>query len=1039
MPAKSKSLPKKTQETFIHLKPEDLSQFNDENILFLCANPFARNKVVKISSVNYVKDGKKKFSISPGYSISKFLEVINDEDEESLEKIIKSNLINFLKSPIEHSEMTHDYFSCISPINLDKISSKGISVDQEDIVHMEKKFELLLKMFDLYARFKLFFHAECAMVHFYEFNEDVLNSYCQEQLAKMIEHEKSFRAIKNIFTSGLENYFQEKLYEIELFKNNGTLVLNPAEKERQLEILRRDPAKKIDAEMSLKLKDLQRRFSNFFLYNAETFGSELESSSEIDIRKDLSVFIEECRKKYLLLEEDVVEKLLTPVEGSEKKFDFSVLSTMAIRGKNISQFGIFLMQYIQGIKDSRAPCSFNLPKMVKSMICYGYSDFFKCIPRDQIYKLKDLLLRSDETFLSHNELCESAYQDDGKAKLSLSFDNWLEENYLRLNIHHFFLGSAKDFSTKVCLEYPEGFEKNLWNLALFTRDVEAIRNFPLHLISYHDHSSKENAMELFFYGKYNNLVSEKETFDCLKKLVSFGFGFKQNLKLGSCEDLQKKIEQSLPKKQFDNFAKALEVVGDFEVELMNFVLQKTEASSISSPLIYSKIERFLDIYQAHLQRDPNNIDEVVPKSSLDETDSLVNFLNLTGFLTHLTSTGFIENVNSKTDKASIKLMKKINQLIENLDQNSKIFEEKKMRDSDQFFKELLESETQQQNRKQKGKAKTPENAKGQKGVEKQKLIEVPRQAKIEQNAEEDRMGKAESEKHHQHIMECEQAGHFVGLFLDEVSETMIFEVAKEVLESASSREGFEKLLQEKYFQELQFYQKISRTSKSFTGNYLSKYFVDPYSKEPRVLSSSQMLGEIIKSDENMKIKLQFIDLMSDNLRIMMLICDDKVEFNPLLTHILQIYKFHLDFSSSKDEKNIAIIRDEMLPDFKSRILSKFISGNHENILDSSLNYDQEVFLDLLQNGIKINQNILKKIYEKNNIDLFASIVEKCSNSVGLIDIKEFEEFILQRGQNDRESEVVKEAFLKKINEYKENHCLTSPSLHSNSKETGAVR
>ena len=61
MPAKSKSLPKKTDETFIHFKPEDLSQYNNENFLFLCADSFSRNKIVKISSVNYFTDGKKKF------------------------------------------------------------------------------------------------------------------------------------------------------------------------------------------------------------------------------------------------------------------------------------------------------------------------------------------------------------------------------------------------------------------------------------------------------------------------------------------------------------------------------------------------------------------------------------------------------------------------------------------------------------------------------------------------------------------------------------------------------------------------------------------------------------------------------------------------------------------------------------------------------------------------------------------------------------------------------------------------------------------
>lgn len=1057
MPAKSKSSHKKTEETFVHFKSEDLSQFDGEHNLFLCANPFVRNKILRISRLKDIsEDGKSDFSISPSFYISKFLDAINGLDDEKLDKIVSSNLINFLKSTNSSSEMVEDYFLCISPINLDKVYNKGITLDDEDIDHINKKFEFFLKMFDLYARFKIFFQVEFGMLHSYVLSEDDLNFYREKMLLKMIEHEKSFRTVQHIFAFGLENYFQEKNYEIELFKSSGALVLDPQEKKRQLEILRQDPTKKISAQISLKLLDIQISFSNFFLYNREFLRVESEISSESDIKKNLVQYTKECREKYLLLEEDIAEKLQISEGKSEAKFDFSVLGAMIIRGENMSKFGVFLREYIREIKASRSNCSFNLPNIVKSTICYGYSDFFMSIPRDQVYRLKDLLLRSDEAFFSQSELCQTAYQEQGHIKPSLNFNDWLEESYLRLNVHQFFRGRAKDFTTKVCSEYPKGFKKNLWNLVLFTRDVEAIRSFPLHLISHHDHCSKENAIELFFYGKYNNFVSEEQVFDCVKKLVCFGFGFKQNLKLGSYEDLQKKIEQSLTSKQFNDFAKTLEIVGDFEVELMNFVSQKTEASSVSSPLIYSKIERFLDIYQAHLQRDPNNIDEVVPKSSLDEPDSLVNFLNLTGFLTHLTSTEFIENINLKTDVASKKLMIKINQLIENLDQKSKIFEKKKLRDSDQLFKELLESETKdQQTRKQQAQAENQKKteqqrlvqeqkkAEKQKRIEEQKLIEKKKQEELLKKEEEKRIRelkrKEESEKCYQSIEDCKQSGHFAGLFVEEVIESMVLQVAKEVRELASTREGFEKLLQEKYYQELQFYQIGSRRSNSISANYLSKHFVDPYSKEIRVLSSSQMLGEIIKSDEDMKIKLQFMDLMSDNFRIIIQVLDDKIEFNPLLTHVLQIYKFHLDFSSSKDEKNIAIVGEGLLPDFKGMILSKFYSIGHENILDASLNFDQEVFLDLLQNGIKINQNILKKIYQKNNIDLFALVVEGYSNSLGLTDIKEFEEFILHCAQSGPENEMVKEAFLKKINEYKEKHYLSSPSLHSASKVAGVVR
>jgi len=179
--------------------------------------------------------------------------------------------------------------------------------------------------------------------------------------------------------------------------------------------------------------------------------------------------------------------------------------------------------------------------------------------------------------------------------------------------------------------------------------------------------------------------------------------------------------------------------------------------------------------------------------------------------------------------------------------------------------------------------------------------------------------------------------------------------------------------------------------------------------------------------------------MSDNLRLMLQIFDDNAEFNLLSQHILQIYKFHMDFASSKDEKNIDMVSRGMLPDFKGKILSKFGSCNHENILNASLNYDQEVFLDLLQNGIKISENILKKIYEKNNIDLFGIIVDKHSNSMGLTDIKKFEEFILHHGQNSQEKEELNKNFLKKIKEYKEKHCLSNPSLHSSLKYFEAGR
>lgn len=89
----------------------------------------------------------------------------------------------------------------------------------------------------------------------------------------------------------------------------------------------------------------------------------------------------------------------------------------------------------------------------------------------------------------------------------------------------------------------------------------------------------------------------------------------------------------------------------------------------------------------------------------------------------------------------------------------------------------------------------------------------------------------------------------------------------------------------------------------------------------------------------------------------------------------------------------------------------------------------------MQNGIKINQNILKRIYYRNAIDLFASIVRDCPKTIGYEDIKDFERFVLQEnnqtefGKNPQEIAKIKKSFLDKIAELKNNHELSMPTAN----------
>jgi len=1029
---------------------------NDDGC-FLPASPFVPITFQK-SNIRLVKNldgaGFSEIAGVTDFEISKYIDVVTNVDHEGFQKLLKSGSINFLTNTYGENSY-RDYFAPFKPLNYDNIIDERVALNEIDLDYVSNKFNLMMKLLEYYSRFKFHLQLEYGFITSYNAkNEDELKSHQKFLSHYIMQHEKSYSIILGIYTFGLVDYFQDRIYEIELLKRQDGKNFSEQERAIELEKIKRDEANKLSPEMIDKLSSMQLGF--------KIFATQIENFKGLHFRVSLADFMEDdpniftmiCRGRAITLNKDIAKVMEISSAQSRPNIKFSLLSAMMSNGLRINEFGTFFKECLQSIKTHSQSFFINLSVLTNPIVCYGYSKSLKVIPDNQLYKLRDSLLCSKESNFRCVDFGMRSENYDQFSKLPENFNSWLSDSYFRLNIYEFFNENTKEFNVAPHLDFPVNYKKNLWNLVLFTRDVEAIENFPLHLLSHNDYVSKENAMELFFSGKSNNSVKEEDNVNIVKKLISFGFGFNQNLKLGNSDNLREKIATSISPKGFEGLTRAINMVSDFELELMEFVVLPDKIAGMKSSSLYTKIEKYLEIYQAHLQTDPNNVNVVVEKNTTQDQDSLENFLNLTGFLTHLTSTGFIANLSLKTDKSSKELLKKIDKLTENLDEKSKILEEKKSRDADNVMRLLLEGEEMEKELVDKRKAEKLRKLKELEDLNKIKQMqekdridkekaEQEKLERIKQDQENKRLAleaeikaKQDLELERLRILQLENSrieqeitfraqNQFCKDTIDDLMQkevvSLASEVANEVLSEEIAKSKSENLLVN-FFNQLQFFQPIFRSPNhryqipTFSNSiYLTKHFINPYSSDCKVLSSTEMIGEIIKSSENVDVKKRFLELMADNLILMLQMNDNKAEFNPLLKHILQVYKFHLDFTKSTDPKNMAIVSNSELPDFRGLILKNFITDNHENILNYALNLDEELFKDLAQNGIKINQNILKKIYEKNSIDLFSSLISECPHSIELKDIHEFKQFLSKEDRVVSKYELdQRKSFLKEI-------------------------
>jgi len=261
------------------------------------------------------------------------------------------------------------------------------------------------------------------------------------------------------------------------------------------------------------------------------------------------------------------------------------------------------------------------------------------------------------------------------------FDELLKEHYFRLNIPALILGNSGDFHKNPASNFPRDFKKNLFNIALFNQDCEALTNFPLDLMTHQNISKPEtelgndNALELFFNGLQNNSVNQAQTANTAKKLMSYGFSVSKNLKLGSFDDLIKKINKDFEPGIAKDLENNLKVIKEFEEKLINFSSESSDSLSSDNIMFKNEISEILSIFLK------NKGDQELPieKTTNQKKLLLKNVVNSTGFLSHLSNLGFIKKLSSSQDASSKNLMGKIDSLIDKLNENNPIFQEKQER------------------------------------------------------------------------------------------------------------------------------------------------------------------------------------------------------------------------------------------------------------------------------------------------------------------------------------------------------------------------
>lgn len=568
-----------------------------------------------------------------------------------------------------------------------------------------------MDLYEYFIRYKTIFEMETGyinlMLDISDEDRDRFKNFCTYLNEK---NQKSFEEKLKLYTENLVNSIQDSVYEIEFKKQSQRARVS-------LHRIQSDPKNKLSKDTVDRLREMQANFEERSKKILEDKSAIFEQDQKLYGEIGIDEFIEICQSKKNLVS-DQIQSIMDIEEDVNNRF--CIIAKSIEFSEKSSSYSNHLRTRLSFLLESKIKHkSLDLDKNCALAICFGLSEFFKVIPKNQKHILKNLLLSEDESIFKTEDL--ETQTDNGIRVHSTpkEFDELLAEHYFRLNIPKLILGNSGAFDKNPASNFPSNFKKNLFNIALFNQDCEALANFPLDLMTHQNvikpetDLSEDNALELFFYGLRNNSVNQIQTADTAKKLMLYGFSASKNLKLGNFDDLINKINRDFEPLIAKDLENNLKIIKEFEEKLMNFSSSSFDSMSGDNKKLINEISEIVSIFLK------NKDDQELPIQKPETQKKLLvqNIVNSAGFLSHLSNLGFIKKLSSSQDASSKKLMKKIDELIDKLNENNPIFQEKKERASQLL---LLESEEQRApsrnppkpevvvNKKGENKIKTPE-------------------------------------------------------------------------------------------------------------------------------------------------------------------------------------------------------------------------------------------------------------------------------------------------------------------------------------------
>lgn len=658
------------------LKSDALITFEKDDVAL---SEFLSSDLMKATSLY---DKKHKGQAKKSDSHESFLrEIFNKADEEKFHYLLKTGKLDLICNLFED----YNLFQDLNPTNYQKstdIEKKSTDIDFE---HIEKKFSILMDLYEYFIQYKTIFEMEAGYINFMldisDEDRDRFKNFCTHLKEK---NQKSFEEKLKLYTENLVNSIQDSVYEIEFKKQSGHARVS-------LDRIQSDPENKLSKDTVDRLREMQTNFEERSKKILEDKSAIFEQDQKLYGEIGIDEFIEICQSKKNLVSDQIQSIMDIEEEVSNR---FYIIARSIEFSEKSSSYGNHLRTRLSFLLESNTKHkSLDLDKNCALAICYGLSEFLKVIPKNQKHILKNLLLSEDESIFKTEDL--ESKTDNGIRVHSTpkEFDELLTAHYFRLNIPELILGNSGVFNKDPASAFPSNFKKNLFNIALFNRDCEALANFPLDLMTHQNATkpetdlSEDNALELFFYGLQNNSVNQTQTADTAKKLMSYGFSASKNLKLGNFVDLINKINQDFEPVIAKDLENNLKIIKGFEEKLLNFSSSSSDSMSGDNKKLTDEISEIVSIFLK------NKDDQELPiqKPETQKKLLLQNIVNSAGFLSHLSNSGFIKKLSSSQDASSKKLMKKIDELIDKLNENNPIFQEKKERASQLL---LLESDEQ---------------------------------------------------------------------------------------------------------------------------------------------------------------------------------------------------------------------------------------------------------------------------------------------------------------------------------------------------------